>query len=125
MSIDWSMGTRAANGAGERIAEASRGLSDALRDATSRISHGASAGVDYARAGADYARVLGEDAYAEGMRAARSTRKLIEQRPLEAVLIVGLASFAIGWVLRRLQEPSTRTRASQARVSRPSRRRTH
>lgn len=125
MSIDWSIGTRAANGAGERLAEASRGFSDALRDASTRISHGASAGADYARAGADYARALGEDAYAESLRAARSTRKLIEQRPLEAVLIVGLASFAIGWVLRRLQEPATRTRSSAARATRPTRRRTH
>ncbi len=123
--MDWSMGTRAANGAAERIAEASRGLGDTLRDASSRLSHGASVGADYARSGADYARTLGEDAYAESLRAARSTRKLIEQRPLEAVLIVGLASFAIGWVLRRLQEPTAKTRASAARASRPTRRRTH
>ena len=117
--MDWSFGTRAANGAGERLIEASRGFGDALRDATTRISHGASTSADYARA-------LGEDAYAESVRAARSTRKLIEQRPLEAVLIVGLASFAIGWVLRRLQEPAaTPRRATAARTSRPSRRRTH
>ncbi|HEX5123256.1 MAG TPA: hypothetical protein VFV97_08405 [Rhodanobacteraceae bacterium] len=115
------MGTRAANGAAERLA----GFGDTLRDASSRLSHGANVGADYARAGADYARTLGADAYAESLRAARSTRKLIEQRPLEAVLIVGLASFAIGWVLRRLQEPAAKTRASAARASRPTRRRTH
>lgn len=118
MSLDWSFGTRTANGAGERLIEASRGFGDALRDATTRISHGATAG-------ADYARTLGEDAYSESLRAARSTRKLIEQRPLEAVLIVGLASFAIGWVLRRLQEPATPRRATPARAARPTRRRTH
>jgi len=117
MSFDWSFGTRAANGAGERLIEASRGFGDALRDASTRISHGASTS-------ADYARSLGEDAYAESVRAARTTRKLIEQRPLEAVLIVGLASFAIGWVLRRLQEPAAPRRAAAARTSRPSRRRT-
>jgi ElaB/YqjD/DUF883 family membrane-anchored ribosome-binding protein len=118
MSFDWSFGTRATNGAGERLLEASRGFGDALRDASTRIS-------DRASAGADYARALGEDAYTESMRAARSTRKLIEQRPLEAVLIVGIASFAIGWVLRRLQEPATPKRAAPARATRPSRRRTH
>ena len=117
MSFDWSFGTRAANGAGERLIEASRGFGDALRDASTRISHGASTSADYARA-------LGEDAYAESVRAARTTRKLIEQRPLEAVLIVGLASFAIGWVLRRLQEPAAPRRPTPARASRPSRRRT-
>jgi hypothetical protein len=117
MSFDWSFGTRAANGAGERLLDASRGFGDALRDASTRIS-------DRAGAGADYARALGEDAYTESMRAARSTRKLIEQRPLEAVLIVGLASFAIGWVLRRLQEPATPRRAASARAARPARRRT-
>jgi hypothetical protein len=116
--MDWSFGSHGTDGAGERLIEASRGFGDALREAGTRISHGAGAGADYARA-------LGEDAYAESVRAARTTKKLIEQRPLEAVLIVGLASFAIGWVLRRLQEPSTPKRATQARATRPSRRRAH
>jgi hypothetical protein len=118
MSLDWSFGTRAANGAGERLLEASRGFGEALRDAGTRLS-------DRAGAGADYARALGGDAYAESVRAARSTRKLVEQHPIETVLIVGLASFAIGWVLRRLQEPATPRRASPARTARPARRRTH
>ena len=116
--MDWSFGSQTTNGAGERLIEASKGFGDALRDAGTRISQGASVG-------ADYARTLGEDAYAESLRAARSTRKLIEQRPLEAVLIVGLASFAIGWVLRRLQEPSGPKRTASARATRPARRRTH
>jgi len=118
--MDWKLGSQMTNGAGERLMEASRGFGDALRDAGTRISEGASVG-------ADYARSLGEDAYAESLRAARSTRKLIEQRPLEAVLIVGLASFAIGWVMRRLQESSLRPkRATSARATRPStRRRSH
>jgi hypothetical protein len=116
--MDWSFGLQRTNGAGERLMEASRGFSDALRDAGTRLSHGATTG-------ADYARTLGEDAYAESLRAARSTRRLIERRPLEAVLIVGLASFAIGWVLRRLQEPATPKRAASARAARPTRRRTH
>jgi len=116
--MDWSFGSQVTNGAGARLLEASRGVGEALRDAGTRISQGASTGADYARA-------VGEDAYAESVRAARSTRKLIERRPLEAVLIVGLASFAIGWVLRRLQEPSAPKRATPARASRPARRRTH
>jgi ElaB/YqjD/DUF883 family membrane-anchored ribosome-binding protein len=116
MSIDWSFGTRTANDAGERLIEASRGFGDALRDATARISHGASTG-------ADYARSLGEDVYTESRRAARTTQRLIEQRPLEAVLIVGLASFAIGWVLRRLQEPAVPQRATAARTTRTPRKR--
>jgi len=116
--MDWSFGSQVTNGAGARLLEASRGVGEALRDAGTRISQGASTGADYARA-------IREDAYAESVRAARSTRKLIERRPLEAVLIVGLASFAIGWVLRRLQEPSAPKRATPARASRPARRRTH
>jgi len=116
--MDWSFGSQVTNGAGARLLEASRGVGEALREAGTRISQGASTGADYARA-------IGEDAYAESVRAARSTRKLIERRPLEAVLIVGLASFAIGWVLRRLQEPSAPKRATPARASRPARRRTH
>jgi len=116
--MDWSFGSQVTNGAGARLLEASRGVGEALREAGTRISQGASTGADYARA-------VGEDAYAESVRAARSTRKLIERRPLEAVLIVGLASFAIGWVLRRLQEPSAPKRATPARASRPARRRTH
>jgi len=116
--MDWSFGSQVTNGAGARLLEASRGVGEALREAGTRISQGASTGADYARA-------VGEDAYAESVRAARSTRRLIERRPLEAVLIVGLASFAIGWVLRRLQEPSAPKRATPARASRPARRRTH
>ena len=115
--MDWSFGSQVTNGAGARLLEASRGVGEALREAGTRISQGASTGADYARA-------IGEDAYAESVRAARSTRKLIERRPLEAVLIVGLASFAIGWVLRRLQEPAAPRRPTPARASRPSRRRT-
>ena len=116
--MDWSFGSQVTNGAGARLMEASRGVGEALREAGNRISQGASTG-------ADYARTVGEDAYTESLRAARSTRKLIERRPLEAVLIVGLASFAIGWVLRRLQEPSAPKRATPARATRPARRRTH
>jgi hypothetical protein len=104
----------------ERIAQASRNLRDALRDSGTRITRGASAGADYARSGVDYARALGDDALASTQRVGRSTRAAIAERPVETLLVVGLAAFAIGWLSRRVQEArSERAARGEARVSRP------
>jgi ElaB/YqjD/DUF883 family membrane-anchored ribosome-binding protein len=116
MAMDWSFGTHA-NGAGERLIQASRNIGDAFRDAGTKITHGASAG-------ADYARSLGDDVFEESRRAARTTRRVVEERPLEALLMVGLASFALGWLLRRMREPAPKRAASPVRAARPTRRRT-
>jgi hypothetical protein len=89
------------NGASERIVDAASHLGDALRDAGVNVSRRASEGAQYARA-------LGDDVLTSGRDAARSARAVVEARPLEAVLVVGLAAFALGWVLRRLQEAASR-----------------
>jgi hypothetical protein len=89
------------NGAAERIADAAGHLGDALRDAGLNVSRRASESADYARA-------LGDEMLSSGREAARSARAVVEARPMEAVLVVGLAAFAIGWVLRRVQEAASR-----------------
>jgi hypothetical protein len=85
------------NGTGERIANAASHLGDALRDAGLSVSR-------HASEGADYARALGDDMLASGRDAARSARAVVRGHPVEAVLVVGLAAFALGWVMRRVQE---------------------
>jgi len=100
------------NGAGERIVDAASHLGDALRDAGINVSRRAGEGADYARA-------LGGDLLTSGRDAARSTRAIVEARPMEAVLVVGLAAFALGWILRRVQEA-----ASHDDEPAPARRRT-
>lgn len=104
MSLNFDV-FRSANGAGERIAGAASHLGDALRDAGLTVSRRASEGARYARA-------FGDDALTTGRDAARSTRALVEQRPMETLLVVGIAAFAIGWVLRRLQEVPSRSNAA-------------
>ena len=110
MSTEWSFGSADIDGARERLVDASRNLRSALRDAGTRMTHGASVGADYTRA-------VGKDLFATGQRATRTARSAVEERPLEAVLIVGLAAFALGWVLRRVQE-STHRSAPAARLRR-------
>ena len=99
---------RSANGAGERIAGAASHLGDALRDAGLTVSR-------HASEGARYARAFGDDALTTGRDAARSTRALVEQRPMEALIVVGIAAFAIGWVLRRVREVASRPDAAPAK----------
>jgi ElaB/YqjD/DUF883 family membrane-anchored ribosome-binding protein len=102
------------NGIGERLVEASRHLGDAMRDAGTGVSRGAS-----------YARDLGDEVLANSRDAARSARTLVHQRPMEAMLIAGLAAFALGWLLRRVREPAARTPgAKRATASTRARRRT-
>ena len=96
------------NGAGARIAGAASHLGDVLRDAGLTASRRASEGARYARA-------LGDEALTTGRDTARSARAVVEQRPMEALLVVGLAAFAVGWVLRRVQEAAARKDAAPAR----------
>jgi hypothetical protein len=97
MSLGLSLGSFRPRDGVERIAEASHHLRDALRDASVDISR-------RANASADYARALGDDMLTSSRDAARTARAAIEERPVEALIVVGLAAFAIGWVMRRLQE---------------------
>lgn len=102
------------DGAGERLVEASRHFGDALREAGGSVTRGASAG-------ASYARSIGDDVLTNSREAARSVRTAVEERPMEALLIVGLAAFALGWVLRRVQEATKQAPAAAKRATAPSR----
>lgn len=119
MSMEWSFGSADINGARERLLDASRNLGGALREAGAKMTRGANAGADYTRA-------VSKDVMASGQRATRTARSAIAERPLEAILIVGLTAFAVGWVLRRVQEaararttPSAAPRRATARRRRP------
>ena len=97
MSIAQRFHSFDADAIGDRLIEASRNLRDALQDTRANVSSRAAAGSDYARA-------LGDEVIASSLRAGRTTRAAIVERPVEAMLIVGIAAFAIGWVARRLRE---------------------
>jgi len=98
VSLDWQFNPASArDAAAERLADASHHFTAALRDAGASVTRGASVGADYARAAT-------EDVIESGRRLTRSTQGAIQERPLEALLIVGIASFAVGWLLRRMQE---------------------
>ena len=69
-------------------------------------------------------RDLSRDAATGGMQLGRSTRSLVSQRPVESVLLVAGAAFAIGWLaahLRRSRKPAAATRATPARAAAKSR----
>jgi hypothetical protein len=110
MSMEWPFGTADINGARERLVDASRSLGGALRDAGAKMTRNANAGAEYTRA-------IGKDVFETGQRATRSARSAVEERPLEALLVVGLAAFALGWVMRRVQE-ATRKRSTSSVVKR-------
>ena len=95
------------NGIGERLVDASRHLGDVLRDAGTSVTRGAG-----------HARDFGDEMLANSRDVARSARTLVEQRPMEAMLIAGLAAFALGWLLRRVQEPASGTSAREAHSAR-------
>jgi len=64
--------------------------------------------------GLDYARQVGNDMTKGTYRLGRSTRSLVAERPIESVVIIGAAAFAVGWLWRRSREtraeaPTTRT----------------
>jgi hypothetical protein len=104
------------DGTSARLFEASRELGNAMREHGVGMARRAGTGIDYARD-------LAEDTLARGRYAARSTRELVVARPIEALLIVGLASFAFGWLLRHMQKDAdAELRApSRARTKGPAR----
>ena len=102
------------DGIGDRLVDASRHLGDVLRDAGTSVTRGAG-----------HARDFGDEMLANSRDVARSARTLVEQRPMEAMLIAGLAAFALGWVLRRVQEPASGTsRTKRTAIPAQARRRT-
>lgn len=80
---------------------------DSLRETGAAVARQRDAGIDFARA-------LSTDVLASSRRAGRSARQLVEQRPVETVLLVAATAFAIGWVVRHL-------RKNRAMVSAPAR----
>lgn len=67
-------------------------------------------------AGLDAARDFGDEMVGSARRIGRNTRDFAVERPFETALIVGVAGFAIGWLLRRMRE--TPARSAPARTAR-------
>ena len=101
----------------DRLIEASHELGSAIRGGRARMARQAAASMDYARG-------LTDEALSRGREVGRSARGVVADRPLEALLIVGLASFACGWILRHMrQDPASAPSRARARPPRSSRRR--
>jgi ElaB/YqjD/DUF883 family membrane-anchored ribosome-binding protein len=80
-----------------KFAAASDALVNQLQSTRSALSRSGSAGVDYARQ-------LSNDVTQGTYRFGRSTRTLVAERPIESVMIIGAAAFAVGWLWRRSRE---------------------
>lgn len=103
----WLDRAGAANDAiGARLADATDTLASTWHDAQHALSRQRAAGIASARAfGSDVRRV------------GSSTRSLIVERPLEALLIAGVVGFALGWLIRRSRENGkTAARAGTAKA---------
>jgi hypothetical protein len=66
------------------------------------------------------ARQLGDDVTQGTYRFGRSTRTLVAERPIESVVIIGVAAFAVGWLWRRSRE----SQSAKPETRSPARRRT-
>lgn len=97
-----------------RIAAASDIVAQNLLDAQRAIARRSATGLDHAR-------VLGGELQKGSYRLGRSTRSLVAERPVESVLIIGVAAFAIGWLWRRSRESQA---ATDVVTRSPSKRRT-
>lgn len=98
-------------------AAASR-VADTLRDTGATMIHQRDAGLELARSLSSDARALSNDVLSSTRDVGRSARQVVQQRPAETVLLVAAGAFAIGWVVRRLQE----SRAASGRAAAPARR---
>lgn len=98
----------ATDAAHARIAAASDAVAQNLLDAHRAVSRRSAAGIDHARA-------LGEELQKGSYRLARSTRSLVAERPVESVVIIGVAAFAIGWLWRRSRESQARVASTATR----------
>ncbi|MEO7062511.1 MAG: hypothetical protein ABI082_01900 [Dokdonella sp.] len=65
-------------------------------------------------AGLDAARDFGGDVLGGARRMSRSTRDFATERPLETALLIGVVGFAVGWLVRRMREPTPRSAAARA-----------
>lgn len=98
------------DGVGARFAEASDAMVARLHDANQSLMRRGSSGLGAARD-------LGGDMLGGARRLSRSTRGVMAGRPFETVLLVGVAGFALGWLIRHMREAGPRT----ARAPRTSR----
>ncbi|MEO8010200.1 MAG: hypothetical protein ABI650_01005 [Dokdonella sp.] len=85
-----------------------------LRDTGTAVLHQRDAGLDLAR-------TLSHDVLASSREVGRSARQIVQQRPAETVLLVAAGAFAIGWIVRRLQESRSAHAATPVRRSVPAR----
>jgi hypothetical protein len=85
-----------------RIAAASDALVNHLQTTRNAISRTGTSGLDYARQ-------IGSDVTRGSYRLGRSTRSLVAERPIESVVIIGVAAFAVGWLWRRSRESQVST----------------
>ena len=116
----WLERADAANDAiGARLADATGALASTWSDARHALERQRAAGLRSARA-------FGGDVLGQARRAGTSTRDLIAERPLEALLIAGAIGFALGWLIRRSREnaasaPRAPGRKTARRRTRPAR----
>jgi hypothetical protein len=80
-----------------RFAAASDALVNHLQTTRNAIARTGTSGLDYARQ-------IGSDVTKGSYRLGRSTRSLVAERPIESVVIIGVAAFAVGWLWRRSRE---------------------
>lgn len=104
-ATQWLQHNARANGA--HLAEASHALATSLHNASEALARQGGSGM---RA----VRVFADGAVGNARQMGRSTRSLMAERPLEAVLIAGIAGFAIGWLVRRSREAAARTTTQRA-----------
>jgi len=98
----------ATDAAQARFAAASDALVDHLQTTRNALARSGNSGLDYARQ-------LGSDMTDSTYRFGRSTRTLVAERPIESVVIISVAAFAVGWLWRRSRESR-----NTPPVSRPS-----
>lgn len=101
---------QADDGLGARFTEASDAIVARLHDANQSLMRRGSSGLGAARD-------LGGDMLDGARRLSRSTRGVMAERPFETVLLVGVAGFALGWLIRYMREAGPPT----ARAPRTSR----
>ncbi len=89
-------------------------IADTLRDTGTTLQHQRDAGLELARS-------LSNDVLSTSREVGRSARQIVQQRPAETVLLVAAGAFAIGWVVRRLQEARANGSSTPARRTAPVR----
>ena len=94
-----------------RVSEANEAARHALHEAREIAGR-------HLDSGLHLARELSAQAHANSLRAGRSARDLVQQRPVESVLLVAGAAFAIGWLVSRLRATRTATPAARTAPAR-------